>query len=204
MTYWFGPVVTRIVTAAVIVAVFVGFMVGMAAEARLIFALARDRIIPASGWLSGLGERTKSPVRAVVVVAALMVAAILYGHLSSNTFLVLVDSTAILPFVVYLMIVAAFIVRWRRLAQYATSFSLGTWRPLVVGAALVWTLAALAMLTLPHEYREADLTVLVIIAIGVLWSLTGLRRRLCAGAAGPVGGEDVRQPAAQDAPEPAV
>jgi amino acid transporter len=200
VTYWFGPAVTRIVTAAVVVAVFVGFMVGMAAEARLIFALARDRVIPASGWLSGLGQRTKSPVRAVVVVTALMVAAIVYGHFASNTFILLVDSTAILPFVVYLMIVAAFIVRWRRLAEYDTSFSLGKWRPLVAGMALVWTLAALAMLTLPRAYREADITVLIIIALGVLWYVAGLRRRLRNGTTGL--GTGIAQ--TQDAPEELV
>jgi amino acid transporter len=175
---------TRIVTASVIIAVFVGFMVGMAAEARLIFALARDRVIPASRWLSGLGPRTKSPVRGVVVVAVLMAAAVVYGHFASNTFILLVDSTSILPFVVYLMIVAAFIVRWRRLAEYDTSFSLGKWRPLVAGTALVWTLVALAMLTLPHAYREADYTVLVIIALGILWYVAGLRPRLRSGVAG--------------------
>lgn len=188
VTYWFGPTVTRIVTAAVIVAVFVGFMVGMAAEARLIFALGRDRVIPASGWLSGMGKRTKSPVRGVVVVAVLMAAAVIYGHYASNTFITLVDSTAILPFVVYLMIVAAFIVRWRRLAEYETSFSLGKWRPLVAGIALVWIVAALAMLTLPHAYREADYTVLVIIALGLVWYAAGLRPRLRSGVAGLGGG----------------
>jgi amino acid transporter len=199
VTYWFGPTVTRIVTAAVIVAVFVGFMVGMAAEARLIFALARDRVIPASGWLSGVGQRTKSPVRAVVVVAALMVAAVVYGHFASNTFILLVDSTAILPFVVYLMIVAAFIVRWRRLAEYDTSFSLGKWRPLVAGIALVWILVALAMLTIPHAYREADITVLVIMALGIVWYVAGLRRRLRNGVAGL--GDGKRQREARDVPE---
>jgi amino acid transporter len=129
-----------------------------------------------------------------------MVAAIVYGHFASNTFILLVDSTAILPFVVYLMIVAAFIVRWRRLAKYDTSFSLGRWRPLVAGAALVWILAALAMLTLPHAYREPDLTVLGVIALGIVWYVAGLRRRLRNGVAGL--GNSTGRP--QDAPEELV
>jgi amino acid transporter len=184
VTYWFGPVVTRIVTGAVIIAVFIGFMVGMAAEARLIFALARDRVIPASRWLAVVNQRTRNPSRAVLVVAVLMIAAIVYAHFASNTFILLVDSTSILPFVVYLMIVVAFIVRWRRLAEYDTSFSLGRWRPLVTSLALVWTLVALAMVTLPHAYREADLTVVGVIVVGLAWYVTGLRRRLRTGVAG--------------------
>jgi amino acid transporter len=184
VTYWFGPAVTRIVTGAVIIAVFIGFMVGMAAEARLIFALARDRVIPASRWLAVVNRRTRNPSRAVLVVAVLMIAAIVYAHFASNTFILLVDSTSILPFVVYLMIVVAFIVRWRRLAEYDTSFSLGRWWPLVTSLALVWTLVALAMVTLPSAYREADLTVVGVIVVGLAWYVAGLRRRLRTGVAG--------------------
>jgi hypothetical protein len=98
------------------------------------------------------------------------------------------------------MIVAAFIVRWRRLAEYDTSFSLGKWRPLVAGAALVWILVALAMLTLPHAYREPDLTVLGVIALGVVWYVAGLRRRLRNGVAGLGHGTG----RTQDAPEELV
>jgi amino acid transporter len=113
-----------------------------------------------------------------------MIAAIVYAHFASNTFILLVDSTSILPFVVYLMIVVAFIVRWRRLAEYDTSFSLGRWRPLVTSLALVWTLVALAMVTLPSAYREADLTVVGVIVVGLAWYVAGLRRRLRTGVAG--------------------
>jgi len=52
---------------------------------------------------------------------------------------------------------------------------------------LAWCIAVIAALTLPEGNRQNAVTVAVVLAIGFLWWVLVLRRRLNAGTAGPPG-----------------
>ena len=59
--YWLGPVLTRVFLAIVVFSMFALIVVAAAANSRLIFAMARDGMLPFSGWLRQINPRTATP-----------------------------------------------------------------------------------------------------------------------------------------------
>ncbi|MGV9422694.1 hypothetical protein ACWDO7_00195 [Streptomyces sp. NPDC003656] len=114
----------------------------------------------------------------------LNVAVVVFGYNSSNAFGTLVGATAVLPYLVYLLVVLAYGYRRRRLAAIDGAFDLGRFAVPVFGAALVHLVAVVLTLTLPDEFRSANGYVLGGLALAAVWWLTGLRPRLARGRAG--------------------
>jgi amino acid transporter len=201
VVHWFGTGVGAAFLVLVIFSIFALDVVGLAATGRLIFAMGRDNILPASSFLRKVNGRTRTPIRALATASCLALVFTLWGYAiqvtgkGESAFFALVTATATLPFIVYFLTVLAYVLRRRRMAALPGAFDLGVWAKPVMYLALAWTVIALALLTIPDTYHSADVVVLVVLVVAALWYVAVLRRRLATGVAGVT-----RLPAA--APEP--
>lgn len=184
IAYWMGPTITKIFLLFVVFSMFALIVVGAAAQGRLIYALARDNMIPFSDVLGRVHARTHTPVTALVVSMVLGLLFTLYGYAQGNAFGTLVAATATLPYIVYLLTVIAYIRRRQTLVALPGTFSLGAWRGPVIAGALVWLVAALLVLTIPADFRSADYVVVGVEVVALAWYALALRARLRAGTAG--------------------
>jgi amino acid transporter len=169
--YWLGVDVSRSVVGVVVFAMFGLTVAGGAANARLLFALGRDNQLPGSTALASVRGRRGAPVTALAASWALCVGVMLYGYASGHAFGTLVAATALVPFLVYLLTVIAYLARRRGLAATGSGVRLGRFRGAVAWAALVWVIAAVLALTLPAQSRDADYYVLGGLTLAGLWWL---------------------------------
>jgi amino acid transporter len=102
----------------------------------VIWAFARDRALPASGWLAKLTERERIPARAVAVTAILPLPIFLLT--GSQVYAVLVGYTIGGWYLTFaLVLLAALLARSR--GRWSTGpFTLGRWSLPIGIAALVW------------------------------------------------------------------
>jgi amino acid transporter len=105
---------------------------------RVIWAFARDRALPASGWLVRLSRRQGVPVNAIVVTAVLPV--ILFLLTGSNVYNLLVDYTIGGWYLTFVLVLGAALLAHMRHSWQPGQFSLGRWSLPVVVVALAWAL----------------------------------------------------------------
>jgi amino acid transporter len=186
VAYWLGSAGARVALAFPLVAVLGTCLSVIAVMGRLIFALARDNIVPFSRQMRTVNGRSKVPAMALVIGSLLAVAMLIYAYFQASTFNVLVGATSILPFVYYLLIILAYAVKRRELEAYHVPgmFTLGKWSTTVFGISFCWLIAALLMLTLQPMFHQADIAVLGTLGLGVLWYVAALHWRLRSGKAG--------------------
>ncbi|MCU1661179.1 MAG: hypothetical protein QOI36_5796 [Pseudonocardiales bacterium] len=183
--YWLGPLVTKIFLAIVVFSMFALIVVAAASNSRLIFAMARDGMLPFSAALRRVHPRTGTPVPALVTSLVVCLVLLAYGTADGNAFAVLVGATAIVPYLVYLLTLGGYLARRRALVgEGEGGFRLGAAALPVAALALLWLVAVVAALTLPEAFRSADYVVLGALALAGLWYLAVLRRRLRDGTAG--------------------
>jgi amino acid transporter len=185
ISHWFGPSVTRFLVIFPLVAVFGTALALVAIQGRLLFALARDNVIPGSRLIRRV-NRDQEPGAALVIGVLLVGALLVYAYLQVSTFDILVGSISTLPYIIYLMLIVAYIVRRKELAKSAGpgTFDLGRWTVPVFTLAFVWLVSALLMLMVPAAFHSADVVVAGVAVIGVLWYVTVLHWRVRAGRAG--------------------
>jgi amino acid transporter len=174
-TYWLGPVVSRIFLVAVVYSVFALIVVSIAAVARTIFALSRDRVLPGHALLGRVDERSRTPVPAIVVTTLLMVVVMVLAAVRGDAYVLLITSTPILVFMNNLIVVVAYWLRREKLASIPTDFSLGRWALPVFVLAVIWLVGVLLDLTLPAPFRPAAIVALVIWAIAIVWYVVFIR-----------------------------
>ena len=182
--FWIGSGLARTFVGIVVFSMFALTVIGAAANARLLFAMARDNMLPASGLLRRVHPTTRTPVPALVVSYLVCVGVLLFGYNSGNAFGTLVGATALVPYLVYLLTVVAYGLRRRRLERLEGAFHLGRWAVPAFAVSLVWLVAAILALSLPQEFHKADYYVLGGLGLAVLWWALGLRPRLRRGTAG--------------------
>jgi amino acid transporter len=184
-SYWLGPVLTRIFLAVVVFSMFALVVVAAASNSRLVFAMARDGLLPFSGWLKRLNASTGTPVPALVASLVVCLALLAYGTLDGDAFGVLVGATALVPYLVYLLTLGGYLARRRSIVDSGDGgFRLGVLAVPVAALALLWLVAVVAALTLPEAFRSADYVVLGALALAGIWYVAVLRRRLNDGTAG--------------------
>src|SRR5205823_10378653 len=123
--YWLGSALTKVFIAFVVFSMFAITVVGSAAQARLVYALARDNMLPWSRFFRKVNPRTQTPIVALVVFGVLDIAFMIYGYLQADAFGTLVAATAIIPYIIYFLITVAY-ARKRALMEHVPGdFSLG-------------------------------------------------------------------------------
>lgn len=155
-----------------------------AGQARLMYSMGRDNMLPFSKHFRMVNPRTKTPQRALVVGGVVSVLFMIYGSLQTDSFTTMVGATSIAPYVVYLLIVGSYMRQRSTLAAAPGAFNLGrSGIPLMI-VGLVWIITALLVLTIPADFHGAVKVVAAATVVAVLWHVLVLRGRIQRGEAG--------------------
>jgi amino acid transporter len=177
-SYWLPSLAVHILTLLVAFSMFALVVMNQAAQARLLYSMARDNMLPFSDSFKKVNERTKTPLHALVIGGIASLGLMIYGYFQSNTFATLIGSTAIAPYLVYLLIVLSYMNKRKKLALVSGGFNLGKWGfPLMI-IGLVWVITALLVLTLPAIFHGAVRVVFGGLLIAFLWWILVLRGRI--------------------------
>ena len=178
---WIAPVL-----AVIGVSVFACGLASMAATSRLLFALARDRMLPGSRWLAFVAEGQRTPRNAILFIWAVSSAVVL-GLPSLD---VMTQISAVAGYLGYAGIVLAAL--RAPAAAPGEGFRLGRARIWIGVAALVWVLGLVMALTIPptplpgiKTQHLPALSTAIAILVGIAIYLGLIRRRLLRGEAGP-------------------
>jgi amino acid transporter len=171
-----------LILGVVAVSILACAIASMAAASRLLFSLARDRMLPGSSWLSQIDEKHRTPRHALLLVWLLSTAVVLVFRKTD-----LISSiSAVAGYLGYACIMCAAI--W----QVRTAGG-GRGRELILPLlALLWTLGLSAALVVPEteipgwtdRHIPAKATSVAIL-LGLLLYLFWLRKRIQRGEAGP-------------------
>jgi amino acid transporter len=164
---------------------FACLIANMAVATRMTFALSRDRMLPGSTALALVGARTRAPVPAIVFITAVAVLLNLLNEGLVAKIYAMVGLTYYLTYGFTLVATAIAHRKGRVPAAPAGVFDLGRWLWPMIVAGLVWCAAVIVVLTVPKVNNETAVTVVIAVAIGLVWWLASLRRRINAGTAGP-------------------
>ncbi len=182
--YWLPGWVVKLFIAFVIFSIFSISVVGTAAQARLVYSMARDNMLPFSAAFKKVHQRTQTPIIALLIFGAINVAFTIFGYTQKNSFDTLVGATAIIPFIIYFMITVAYAYKRKALESIPGAFNLGRYAKPVITAVLLWTLAMILALSLPSSFRLADAIVVGSTLLSLAWYLLVLRKRISRGDAG--------------------
>lgn len=178
---WMTPVLV-----VVGVSVFACGLASMAATSRLLFALARDRMLPGSRWLAFVAAGHRTPRNAILFIWAVSSAVVL-GLPSLD---IITQISAVAGYLGYAGIIIAAL--HAPVVAQTEGFRLGRARVWIGGAALVWVLGVVAALTIPptplpgiQNQHLPALSTAIAIAAGVALYFGLIRRRLNRGVAGP-------------------
>jgi amino acid transporter len=189
--YWLGSTLTKVFIAFVVFSMFAITVVGAAAQARLVYSLARDNMLPWSSVFRKIHPRTQTPVISLIVFGILDIAFMIYGYFQGNAFGTLVGATAIIPYIIYFLITVAYARKRSVLDSVPGAFSLGPWARPVIGLVLIWTVLVMLSLSLPSAFHGSDKVVLGGAVLAALWYFAVLLHRLRNGTAGPAPIEQV-------------
>ena len=182
--YWLPGWLVKVFIAFVIFSMFAILVVGAGAQARLCYSLARDNMLPFSGWLRRVNARSQTPIVALLVFAVIDLAVLWYGYLQTSAFGTLVGATAIIPYIIYFLITVAYAVKRRKLDDIPGAFSLGRWAWPVIIFVLAYTVVIMITLSLPSTFHGSDRVLLYGAGLAALWYFAALLWRLRAGTAG--------------------
>jgi amino acid transporter len=182
--YWLPSWLVKVFIAFVIFSMFAILVVGAGAKARLAYSMARDNMLPISGVLKKVNPRTQTPIVALLVFAVVDIAVTWYGYLQASAFATLVGATAIIPYIIYFLITAAYAFKRRQLDSLPGLFSLGRWAWPVIIFVLVYSALIIFVLSVPAPFHSADKVVAYGAGLALLWYVAGLVWRLRRGTAG--------------------
>lgn len=179
-----GELAGDVFVAVAFLSLFACLIANMAVATRMIFALSRDGMLPASPLLATVNARTRTPVAAILLVTALSV---VLNFLNEGLVAKIFAIVGLTYYATYFLTMVATVIgnRAGRIpAGPAGVFGLG--RRLVPMAilAMVWTGAVILVLSLPEINHETAVTTLIALALGFAWWLFVLRGRLARGEAG--------------------
>jgi amino acid transporter len=182
--HWLPTPLVRLLVFLVAFSMYALIVVTIAGAGRLVFSLGRDNMLPASQHLAAVAPRTKTPVKALITCGVIMMATMFWGYFQTDAFTTLIGATSLAPYLVYLLIVVAYIIRRRTLAQVEGGFNLGRFGVPLMSFGLVWIVCAVLVLSLPAPFHGAVKVVAGGAVLAALWYALVLRRRIAAGKAG--------------------
>jgi len=177
-SYWLPSWLVKVFVAFVVFSMFAIGVVGSGAQARLVYSMSRDNMLPFSGALRKVNRRTQTPVTALVVFGVIDIGVMIYGYFQSSSFGTLVGATAIIPYIIYFLITVAYAVKRRTTDSIPGSFTLGRWAWPVIGFVLAYTLLIMLVLALPAPFHGSDKMLGYALILAAVWYFGGLLRRL--------------------------
>ena len=182
--YWLPTPLVRLLVFLVAFSMYALIVVTIAGAGRLVFSLGRDNMLPASRHFADVSHNTKTPIKALVTCGVIMMVMMLWGYFQTDAFATLIGATSLAPYLVYLLIVVAYIIRRKTLAQVEGGFNLGRFGVPLMVVGLVWIVTAVLVLSVPAPFHGAVKVVAGGAVLAALWYLLVLRRRIGAGKAG--------------------
>jgi amino acid transporter len=182
--YWLPSWLVKVFVAFVVFSMFSILVVGSGAQARLVYSLSRDNMMPFSGTLRKINQRSQTPIVALLVFGVIDVGVMIYGYFQTSSFGTLVGATAIIPYIIYFLITVAYAVKRRTTDSLPGAFTLGRWAWPVIGFVLVYTVVIMVALSFPSPFHGSDKMLGYALALAALWYFGGLLRRLRKGTAG--------------------
>ncbi|MFF0190896.1 APC family permease [Streptomyces sp. NPDC005244] len=164
-----GPVMERVLLAAISFAFFGAGMVVMAACSRIVFAMSRDARFPAHQLMRRVSPRTHTPIPATILIFVMGV--VLMVALPGAALLKLITASTILPALTYGLTIVLYLAVRRRLDRKKGAFNLGRFELPVAICALVWSAVSLFVLVAPAEALVPVLIVVGLILTGGLFFL---------------------------------
>jgi len=163
---------------------FAILVVGAGAQARLVYSLSRDNMLPFSGQLRKVNRRSQTPIVALVVFGLIDIGVMWYGYLQTSAFGTLVGATAIIPYIIYFLITVAYSVKRKTTDSIPGAFTLGRWAWPVIIFVLAYTAIIMLALSLPSPFHGSDKVLGYGLGLAVLWYVAALYWRLRRGTAG--------------------
>ena len=183
-SFWLPHWLVKVFIGFVIFSMFAIGVVGIGAQARLGFSMARDNMVPFSRRLKKVSATTQTPVVALLVFAVIDIGVMWYGYLQTSTYGTLVGATAIIPYIIYFLITVAYAVKRRTTDTIPGAFSLGRFAWPVIGFVLAYTVAVMVALSAPATFHGSDKYLAYGLGLAVLWYAGVLVWRLRSGTAG--------------------
>jgi len=185
--YHFGSFVGDLMTVVAFIAFLSALIANVAVCTRLIYSLSRDKMLPASGVLSRVNPRTRTPLYVIGVVAAF---SLILNFLSAGIVTRIVSIVAVTYYLTYVLTMASAIYAARRGSMPKAPdgpgyVNLGKWFTPIAVFGIVFALFICAYLTLPKGNKVAGEYTIYALILGVLWWALYLYRQIRTGKAGP-------------------
>ena len=175
MDHHFPHVFTNVVMAIILVEIYACALANLTILGRVVWAMARDRQLPASSWFGKLSAR-KVPANAMWFTA--IVAAVFTWWAKFQ--IVIAGVSGLAAYTTYVMVVGSALGNRPHRWQLSSNSSPNSIVPRPLGiVALIWLLICLGALTLPSSAWINDKAILVGLALGMcIWLVTHKRRRI--------------------------
>jgi amino acid transporter len=147
-----GDTLGRVFLVDVAIAVTVCTLAIQTATTRMMFSMARDKVLPFSDALATVNPRTGTPIRPAVLVGVLTIALLYVNVDNPLVFLALCSVCILLLYIAYLMVTVPLLVRRLRGGLPASPglFSLGRFGVVVNVVAIAWGLFMAVNLAWPR------------------------------------------------------
>jgi amino acid transporter len=181
----FGGGAGDIIIVIAAFAMFSALLANIAAAGRVAFALGRDNMLPASRVWGNVNRVTRTPIFSLVAVGII---AELANVLSAGFVGRILAGVTVAGYGIYAFVLVGVLISHRmgRLPAGEDGYlDMGRWLIPGTWLALAWCLLVMVMMTLPAVNHVAGEYFIYIEAIGLIWFLAVLMRRLRRGEAGP-------------------
>jgi len=179
-----GPSIEKIFLFFICVSMFCCGLITMATNARLVWAMARDRRLPGHQLLSRVPKATGGPSWATVLAALAPAVPLIAVRSNTDALIDMFTAGTLMPAITYTGTVLLYATVASRLRPEPGYFQLGRWQPLVITGALVWLAYELIILLGPDIFRAAQRYALIVVLLGgivfgLMWLLEprAMRRR---------------------------
>ncbi len=143
-----GENVGTVFILASVVAIFICTLAVQANTARVLFAMARDRVVPGSSWLGRVHPTRKTPYAAVLLIGVLGAGLLLFNLKFDKLMTALVCVSIVWANLAYLFTTAPLFIRRLR-GQEPSAF--GIWGLVANGIAVVWGTVLIVNIGWPRE-----------------------------------------------------
>lgn len=183
-----GPVVAQIVVAVALTNVLACILANILVATRLTYSMARDNMLPFSHVWRHVSPSNRTPTYAVLGLFGLSTILLLSALISEKAFFLIIGLSSLAVCSMYFLQTVAVLVGSRRgtiPAAEPGTFDLGRARvPVAVVALIAFAGVCSALIFLP-QFKNNGYVFAGLLVLAGLWAVTGLRRRLATGEAGP-------------------